>query len=123
MPDPAIAPEFEDLDQDGIPDDNNANGVPDWEEPLPEAPVAEEPAPAPEAPAPAEEAPAQAPAPEDQESESEQAPEEEAASEPLFEGSASLDLDGGGLRATGEATARISDIPFEGEALGRQEQR
>ncbi|OLT50057.1 hypothetical protein BJF89_11595 [Corynebacterium sp. CNJ-954] len=115
MPNPAIAPEFEDLDGDAVPDDNNANGMVDELEPLPEAPVAEEPAPAPEAPEPVEEAPA--PAPEDQEPEPEQSPE------PIFEGSASLDLDSAGLRATGEATARISDVPFEGEALGSQERR
>lgn len=74
MPDPAIAPEFEDADGDGIPDDNNGNGIVDSEE-------------------------------------------------PLFEGTANLDLDGGGLRASGSATARISDVPFEGEALGSQERR
>ncbi len=126
MPDPGIAPEFQDLDGDGIPDDNNGNGIVDSEEPLPKAevPVAEEPAPeAPEAPAPVEEAPA--PAPEDQEPEPEQAPGEDTpeAPEPLFEGTANLDLDGGGLRASGSATTRISDVPFEGEALGSQERR
>ncbi|MDN5682462.1 hypothetical protein [Corynebacterium glyciniphilum] len=122
MPDPAIAPEFEDLEGDGIPDDNNGNGIVDSEEPLPEAPVAEEPVPAPEAPAPVEEAPAPVPAPEDQEPEASETSEEEAP-EPIFEGSARLDLDASGLRATGEATARIRDIPFEGEALGVREQR
>ncbi len=45
MPDPTIASELQDLDGDGISDDNNGNGLVDVEEPLPNAPVAEDPAP------------------------------------------------------------------------------
>lgn len=52
-----------------------------------------------------------------------EAPEEGPPEEPIFEGSANLNIDATGLRGTGEATARISDVPLEGEALGRREQR
>ncbi|MGP9760919.1 hypothetical protein [Corynebacterium sp. AOP12-C2-36] len=116
MPQPSIAAEFEDLDGDGIPDDNNANGIPDVEEPLPgtETEEAAPVEPEPEAPAPVEGAAEAA-----TEDEPDDAAEDDVA-EPIFEGSASLraNIDGEGAHASGEAEATIRDVPFEGRALG-----